>query len=289
MKSIQPIQQINKSVWQVLYKGELYMMKHYPNPHILQKVASLQERLTELHFQHSLQVEDVLFHQYLLQRWVSNSEPIQYGCEKDRTDALHVLHRLHHVAKQIELSTLPSLPTYHVIQKWKRRLFRFQQMKTVCTTYLSEEEFAAIEKYAIEALTYIEQIDLSQEKQTVLHGDVVHHNFLRDEKGDVLLIDFDLSTKGTESIELILWIHRVLPHVSYDITGLLEEQPSLSLLKRKHLMFLLYPNELLREWLYFSSLSEAQQQENYTKIQSFTRSALSNWPNLWYTIQQINN
>ena len=289
MTIVQPIRQINERVWQVRYNEQLYMMKYYPNKESLQKVLALYKRLQHLQFPHSLSVEKVVFDHYLLQPWLTNCKAIRYHTIEDRTDTLKVLHKLHHIGKNINPSSIPSMQTYHLVEKWSHRLFRFQQLKSICTAYLDDELYHSIEQYALQALSYIKQVDLIEEQQTILHGDVVHHNFLRAEDGNVRLIDFDLATTGPESIELILWLHRVLPHVSYDLQALIEEQPSLKKLQPTHFLHLLYPNELLREWLHFMSLSEEQQQKNYAKIHAFTISALSHWSNLWYNVLQINN
>lgn len=289
MTSIQPVRQINERVWQVVYEQELYMMKYYPHRASLEKVVTVCEQLQRHSFSHSLQVKKVLFDHYLLQPWISNSEMIHYEVVKDRTDTLHVLHELHRIGRMIQSSALLSLPTYDLTEKWERRLFRFQQMKKVCLQFLSEDEYRMIEGYAVDALASIASLGRIEEEQTILHGDVVHHNFLRNENGQVTVIDFDLAAKGPRYVELILWMHRVLPHISYHLDGLLEEQSTLGNMHRQHLMYLLYPNELLREWLYFLTLDEVEQRKNYAKIKAFTASALSHWPNLWYNILQINN
>ena len=52
---------------------------------------------------------------------------------------------------------------------------------------------------------------------------------------------------------------------------------------------LLYPNELLREWLHFFSLSETTQKRQVKKLIPFTESALSHWPKLWYNVERMKN
>ena len=84
----------------------------------------------------------------------------------------------------------------------------------------------------------------SEEKETLLHGDVVHHNILRDKYGIIRFIDFDLTCTGPPGTEIALWIHRVLPQIDYDIEFLINEQPSLRNLDDCSKTLLLYPNEV---------------------------------------------
>lgn len=289
MTSIQPLRQINQRVWQVTYQGRLYMMKYYPNQATLQKVVAISRQLKAMNFPHSIDVKKVLFDGYLLQPWMPNRQVIHYGDQKNRTDTLRVLAKLHQYGKGIDHSSIPAIQPYSLLKKWSHRLWRFQQLKSVCQAYLTEEQYELIERYALDAMALFRQTDFSEEVPTILHGDVVHHNFLRTETDELVLIDFDLATTGPESIELILWLHRVLPQVSYNLGKLIDEQPILTRLQAKHYRYLLYPNELLREWLYFFSLDEAEKQKKHAKILAFTTSALSHWPNLWYNVLQINN
>ena len=124
---------------------------------------------------------------------------------------------------------------------------------------------------------------------TLLHGDVVHHNILRDRDGIIRFIDFDLASTGPAGTEIALWIHRVLPQIEYDIEFLLNEQPSLQKLDNSSKSLLLFPNELLREWLHFFTLSEKSREKQAKKLIPFTKSALSHWPELWYNVERMKN
>ena len=87
--------------------------------------------------------------------------------------------------------------------------------------------------------------------------------------GIIRFIDFDLASTGPAGTEIALWIHRVLPQIEYDIEFLLNEQPSLQKLDSSSKSLLLFPNELLREWLHFFTLSEKSTREASEKTHPF--------------------
>ncbi|MEG0439983.1 MAG: serine/threonine protein kinase, partial [Solibacillus sp.] len=104
------------------------------------------------------------------------------------------------------------------------------------------------------------------------HGDVVHHNFMFG-KDDVKLVDFDLAAMGKRTDELILWLHRVLPNVGYDLKSVMQEHPYLQHVRQKS-HFLLFPNEIMREALFYLKLSPRQKQGTYPFIKKFSGDVL---------------
>ena len=121
---------------------------------------------------------------------------------------------------------------------------------------------------------------------TILHGDVVHHNFLSNEK-TYKIIDFDLAVIGPKEMEDILWMHRVLPSIDYDIYLLLSEFPQLEEVVLKHKEALMYPNELYREWIYAYALPLERKQKFIDQLIPYTNKALTAWPKLCYNLSQL--
>ena len=99
-----------------------------------------------------------------------------------------------------------------------------------------------------------------------------------------VLIDFDLACLGDPAEEVILWMHRVLPHVNYNVYDLLNEQPYTEIVHQK-IGYLLYPNELLREWLYLLQVNDEQREQLLQYVRPFTSRSLQMWPTL---VQQVN-
>ena len=79
-------------------------------------------------------------------------------------------------------------------------------------------------------------------------------------------------------------MHRVLPHDNFDVYDLLNEQPYTEIIQQK-IEYLLYPNELLREWLYLLQVNDEQREQLLQYVQPFTSRSLQMWPTL---MQQVN-
>ncbi|MEG0473692.1 MAG: serine/threonine protein kinase, partial [Solibacillus sp.] len=121
--------------------------------------------------------------------------------------------------------------------------------------------------------------------RTLLHGDVVHHNFMFG-KDDVKLVDFDLAAMGKKSDELILWAHRVLPNVDYDLKSLMKQHPYLQHIRKKE-HYLLYPNEIMRESLFYLKLAPRQKQGCYPFIKKFAGDVLLHEKKLTQMISEL--
>ena len=156
------------------------------------------------------------------------------------------------------------LHPYPLVVKWEERIIRFRKISEDVKHTSEKVHVEEILFYAMNALRIVKKTYKDHLDGTLLHGDVVHHNILRDQDGIIRFIDFDLASTGPAGTEIALWIHRVLPQIEYDIEFLLNEQPSLQKLDDSSKSLLLFPNELLREWLHFFTLS--QEQKNKPKI-----------------------
>src|SRR5690606_41006573 len=188
-----------------------------------------------------------------------------------------ILKALHETNKQIEWSHYPVIPQHKLIQKWNARLERFLFQENELVRYLSHHYYDIV-LYANKALKKIQQNPgPTPKKLTLLHGDVVHHNFLITRDG-MKIIDFDLSVVGDPADELILWLHRALPTVNYDLQKLLNENQYLKDTCLRKLHYLQYPNELLREWLYILQLGDIEKEAFLDYIMPFTENALRHWP-----------
>jgi len=220
----------------------------------------------------------------IVQPWQDGSRAANFSLQGDRTSALQLLNKLHTTGNQINWERGIFIPNSKVLLKWQLRLLRFQQQLPQLVYYFPKKRFQQLISYAEQALLDIRQAEnIEQTKSvTLLHGDVVHHNFLVCSDGKMRLIDFDLAQLGEPDDELILWMHRVLPNMDYQLFKLLNEQPSLQRIPKEKFHRLKYPNELLREWLYVLTLSDNERDYFLDYLYPFTDNALSYWPKLWY-------
>ena len=281
------IKQIKDNVWKVEEAGTKYSLKQYRSMSTAVKVKYVHEELEKMSFPHIvplLPTEDQLL---LKQPWLENARPVSYKRRADRTDSLMALRELHRTDRHFNWKASPYLHTYPLMMKWTDRLSRFLDHRAFFQQLIGVRRVQEIIFYAKEALPIVKQhANEAIGQHTLLHGDVVHHNILRDENGVIRLIDFDLACTSHPDTELALWSHRVLPHVSYNVDFLFEEQQALDKMNRNAKAMLLYPNEILREWLHLLTLPEHNQHKLARQLIPFTEAALFAWPKLWFDVEK---
>jgi thiamine kinase-like enzyme len=255
---------LKENCWQWDSSKGSFFMKYYEDAYLAQKVKSIHHQLEKIQFPYHVPVEKNEDDHIVKQRWYEGRSA-NYRQLEDRKLTLQVLQTLHQTNKEIDWTQLNLLPYYGVKEKWNRRFERFVDNQSSLTELLGDS-YKKIVKQAEWALTSIEATKYVHEPQTLLHGDVVHHNFMIGEEG-IKLVDFDLAAVGQKTDEIILWLHRVLPNINYNLIELMNEHPPLQEVRHK-LHYLLYPNEVMREALYYLKLSPRQQQACYPFIQS---------------------
>ena len=128
----------------------------------------------------------------------------------DRTDSLAALHALHETKAQLDWHASPYLHPYPLIAK-EDRISRFREISGACEAYIEKGLIDEILFYALNAISAVKKTYKDNLDGTLLHGDVVHHNILRDRNGVIRFIDFDLASTGPAGTEIALWIHRCCP------------------------------------------------------------------------------
>jgi thiamine kinase-like enzyme len=277
--------QLKPNVWKWQVGEEDYSLKKYNEIVEAEKIRFIHKQLVSIKQSFVLPIEpnDDLF--VVQQPWVSDGKKVQFDRIKDREDSLLILHKLHQTGEEINWRSCRYLHEIDLRKKWEHRLKKWYTASTFLYQHLGQSKTKRIANYAEIAMGKINPI--STEKLTILHGDVVHHNFVRDKHGKMYLIDFDLACIGAKEIELVLWMHRVLPHFDYDIHKLVFQHPTLSTLRKTEMNYLLFPNEILREWLYATSLNENQLRTFLPKLKLFTDKALRLMPKLWANLEGI--
>ncbi|WP_339250739.1 phosphotransferase [Sporosarcina sp. FSL W8-0480] len=283
------IRKVKENVWKLQEGEAAYSLKKYKNRSTAVKVEYVHRQLQIIRFPHIVPIistEDPL---YIMQPWIEGTKPVNFRKRIDRTDSLLALQALHETKEMIDWDASPYLHRYQLIDKWQERLERFIENRKAIEIYLGKNMVDEIILFGKKALPFIKKQYRQPFGQTLLHGDVVHHNILRDENGLIRFIDFDLACTGPPGTELALWMHRVLPNIGYNIDFLLAEQSVLNDLDNASKSMLLYPNELLREWLHLLNLPKNKQYNLARKLIPFTESALSSWPKLWYDVERNMN
>ncbi|MFC5542198.1 MAG: phosphotransferase [Bacilli bacterium] len=261
-------------------------IKKYDQIHVFEKVALIHEELEKIQFPHIIPLKKSNEPYSLVQGWQKNSYSADFAKAKHRRKAVKILKELHETNHLIEWSRYSVIPKLNLIQKWNARLERFLLQENELVKYL-RHHFYDIVLYANKALKKIRQKPgPTPNRLSLLHGDVVHHNFLITKNG-MKLIDFDLAVVGDAAEEMILWMHRALPNMDYDIETLLQENKYLREICLPKLHYLQYPNELLREWQYVLYLGDHEKDAFLEYIMPFTENALRHWPEFIATTEKI--
>lgn len=281
------IRKVKENVWKLVEGETAYSLKKYKSRSTAVKVEYIHRQLQAIRFPHIVPLmttEDPLF---IMQPWIEGTKPVNFRKRIDRTDSLLALHALHKTIEQIDWDASPFLHRYQLLDKWQDRLDRFVEHRPACEKFLDKHAINEVIAFGNNAISVLKKKVKNQAGHTLLHGDVVHHNILRDENGLIRFIDFDLACTGPPGTELALWTHRVMPNIGYNVEFLFGEQVALNDMDNASKAMLLYPNEVFREWLHLFSLPPDSQERLARKLIPFTENAVSAWPKLWYDIMRM--
>lgn len=276
------VEELKPNIWKYKYRSDYYFVKRAKQLEVAEKVKKIHQQLAQFEPSLALPLVPSDDEQLIVQLWQEGSHSADFSQKKDRKQALDLLISLHETSNNVAWNQVPGLYQHSQLLKWQMRLMRFKSRRNELRAFLTKEEVTQILQYAEKAIRLIEMEDVQEKELTLLHGDVVHHNFLWCTDGKLRFIDFDLAHLGEPDDEYILWLHRVLPAVDYDLEKVLAELSKLKCLDKRKLHRLKFPNELLREWLYVLDLPLNQQIVFLDYLLPFTKRALTYWPRLWY-------
>ncbi|RFU62781.1 phosphotransferase [Bacillus sp. V59.32b] len=169
----------------------------------------------------------------------------------NRKDGLRLLSQFHHASKKILAELSGKVPSFNQIQRWEERLEKFNSILPLVSFYVSDfilTEYKAWASWSLNGMKFFEH-SLLNEENTIIHGDVAHHNFLRRSDGTLCLIDFDLMAVGRAAFDYLQFANRILPSVNYDADALWR-YPELKQYQTNpaFLYALTYPTDIFREW-----------------------------------------
>ena len=279
--------QLKNNIWKRETPNGTLFVKKYENRAVAEKVKFVHEQLALIKFPYVIPLMKSREEDLIVQKWQHNSRSADFSIPLHRKQSLNILKALHQTKDKINWKNKGILPVQNLPQKWNNRLEKFILHEKELRPYLRH----AYDDIVLFSSGVLKQIrrrkQLSNRKTTLLHGDVVHHNFLICEEKEMKLIDFDLAVLGDPAEELILWMHRVLPTINYDLSYLLKESPYLYEQCLTKMNYLQYPNELLREWLYLIQLGKFDRESFLDYLMPFTENALRHWPQMALEIEKL--
>jgi len=281
--------QIKSNIWKKETSQGTLFIKKYDNLKVAEKVNAIHKQLEDIKFPYVIPLVKTKDEDLVVQYWQHGSFSADFSKESHRKQSFKILKALHDTSDKIDWNNQEVFPRQQLYQKWNSRLERF---------LINEKELRPLLQHAYyDIILYASRVLKQMRKQkhkingklTLLHGDVVHHNFLICKDKKMKLIDFDLATVGDSSEEMLLWMHRVLPTIDYDLEKLLNENPLLFNLCLPKINYLQYPNELLREWLYVLQLGKYEREAFLDYLMPFTEKALSHWPDLIIQTEKLHS
>lgn len=182
---------------------------------------------------------------------------LDYQKEEDRQAAIQTLTVFHEVTKGIRIDT--KIKQTKIIGKWYRRLEKWRQTKHLLINSGNAGLYSEVEQVMLERIDLYRSENIPEIETNKLyllnwnHGDVASHNFLRDNRNRVYIIDFDLLSNAPPLYDYIQLCQRFLPYIDHSLDQLFTYIQTYSLKEQRLLLIgLTVPTDLIREWWYYT-------------------------------------
>ncbi|MGN8841284.1 phosphotransferase [Niallia sp. HCP3S3_B10] len=180
-----------------------------------------------------------------------HKDSFTYSSKGNRREALQLLEHYYTVTERLVEIYKYILPSFHLMKKLEQRLVEFRSNKSIIEHFLKMEIVEEIFEWANISFLYIQEHNeyLHTKSNVILHGDVAHHNFMRDINNKLYLIDFDLISIGPRVGDYLQFANRILPNIGWSLQQLQKMSGYSQLFKEEwFLIALMYPTDILREW-----------------------------------------
>jgi hypothetical protein len=277
-KDIQ-LEKIKEGKWVLHFGEDRWFLKLYADKRKFQLQQNVTEalrlegfsRLPAYHHLHEKDNIEVDGKAAGLTEWIDTRGNFSYHSFDERRTALSVLEEFHHFSRKVLLKgDVTLLPKQKLVDKWAVRLEEFIRNKQKLSVYVPPAIIDAYIRIGERALKGIIRHDFSKDS-CILHGDVAHHNFLRDKHNQLHLIDLDLIKEGPPEIDYIQFANRILPYINWSLQELWKHEP-LPVYKesRAFLYGILFPSDIFREWNRFFRENLVYQENVWKYLMSLT-------------------
>jgi thiamine kinase-like enzyme len=174
-----------------------------------------------------------------------------FHTQKDRQEGMVLLDQFHKATESFEARYRTLLPKGNVIEKWTERFTIFSTNLPFLKYFINEPFISEMVSWANWSLDGMEKNSGFFQKKpfVILHGDLAHHNFLRDEHGKLHLIDFDLISIGTPALDYLQYANRILPYMDWSYEKLKTSKHMQKYLESDAFLYALaFPADIFREW-----------------------------------------
>jgi hypothetical protein len=259
---VEKVTPIKRNVWMIDTSERIYVLKGYASFRQAALQIIFMKSLKQTGFQavpclrtNTLNSGIVYFHNlyWILQDYISSQTPFRFTSSQDRSDGPNLLEQYHHYSWRLLRHPFLRLhlPRYHLYTKWLQRYERFLYFLPFIRQKITQEKMEFILYSANLSLKNLIRFyhSLSEETNSIIHGDVASHNFVRADDDQLYLIDYDLIAIAPKSIDYLQYANRILPFLDWSLIELQKlPQVNEQLTKKWFLSALMFPADLLREW-----------------------------------------
>jgi hypothetical protein len=202
-----------------------------------------------------------------------NRIPFSFQSQKNRQEGLELLEQYHQVTSSFESRYRTLIPKGIIIEKWRDRGKTFSSNISTLKYFINDKVLADMINWAQWSLSGMEKNRsmFLNEPFCILHGDVAHHNFLRDSNGVLHLIDFDLISIGPASLDYLQYANRILPSLDWSFDRLAQFPHYKDLLNEKAFLHALaYPADIFREWNRLIREGSYRDHKKYNQVMDLT-------------------
>lgn len=257
---IKEISQIRKQVYKVKAESFEFILKGFSSYHqlILQKdflTALKREGFQKTYSYYPVEKEPPLLFErnyYGCLEFIRPSKKeFTFKQQQDRLDGLKLLSQFHEVNETLVKQYTGNIPSFDQLGKWQERTITFMNNLPVIRYFVQKEIINEMLIWADWSLKGIErELGLFETgKKVILHGDVAHHNFLRNKDKEIYLIDFDLISSGNPRSDYLQYANRILPFIHWSFQKLADYKEIATYLDEKGFLYALaFPTDIFREW-----------------------------------------
>ncbi|WP_231510758.1 phosphotransferase [Bacillus sp. UNC438CL73TsuS30] len=250
---------IRKKVFYVKTKKNIYIIKGYRSNRRLKLQETFATTLKNEGFSKTYlfvqPVKEPLYfegtHYGVIEYIEPHKTAFSYNSKENIVEGLKLLEEFHKVTAAFETRYRTLISKGDLIGKFQERSAIFMNNLPILEYFINQTYLTEMLEWANWALDGITANHTFFEKEpfVILHGDVAHHNFLRDASGALNLIDFDLIQVGPDALDYLQYANRILPYLDWSFERLYEFDPFQKFLKEKAFLYALaYPSDIFREW-----------------------------------------
>jgi hypothetical protein len=273
---------IRKNIYFIKTENEKYMIKGYSSNHKLKLQETFTATLRKEGFTKSYAYLQSPYKEPLyfegkyfgcMEYLNPNEKSFSFRTLKNRKEGLRLLEEFHQITASFTQRYKTLLPESDIQIKWTERTNIFLDNLTLIRYFVKESLLNEILEWATWSLNGMRENNdfFLKDPNVILHGDVAHHNFLRDSDDQLNLIDFDLISIGPKCNDILQYANRILPNIDWSFEFLKGHPQIQKYVNEKAFLYALaFPSDILREWNRLIREKEFSNSHKYKQVIELT-------------------